>query len=66
MLSTDAIPQVLLEVKIAEVQKTIDDKLGAQLSSKGSNGSAVSGSLGFLSGAAGAISFGKGESPLIC
>jgi pilus assembly protein CpaC len=64
MLSTDAIPQVLLEVKIAEVQKTMDDKLGAQLSSNGAHGSAVSGTTSFLSGAAGVISFGKGSTVL--
>ena len=64
MLATEDIAQVLLEVKVAEVNKTIDDKLGAQLSSNGSKGAATTALTGFLSGAAGSVTFGKGQTAL--
>jgi pilus assembly protein CpaC len=64
MLGALDVPQVMLEVKVAEVEKTIDDRLGGQLSSNGSKGAAATALTGFLSGASGVITFGKGQTVL--
>ncbi len=60
MLGTQDPAQVLLEVRVAEIQKTLDDKLGGSLLSRNSYGSATSANLGFSSGSAGTLTFGKG------
>lgn len=59
MLSSSDVPQVMLEVKIAEVQKNQDDKLGASLTTGNAGVSAALG-FGFAPAAAGVITFGKG------
>jgi len=59
MLTTDDLPQVLLEVKVAEIDKSVADRLGVQVS--GSNftfnpiGSAASAATTTLSGTIGSI-----------
>ncbi len=59
MLATQDIAQVLLEVKVAEVNKTIDDKLGAGGIWNGDTGSNLGISSGFSAGSAGSITMGK-------
>ena len=50
-LGTGDVPQVLLEVKVAEVSKKLTDKLGASISASGSRGSFTYSLLGgFLTG----------------
>jgi pilus assembly protein CpaC len=61
MLSITAPQQVLLEVKIAEVSKTLLDQLGANVDIKGTAGSWAYNLLGnFASGAGGVLSAQKG------
>ncbi len=60
LMGTKDPAQVLLEVRVAEIQKTLDDKLGGSLLSRNSHGSAAAANLGFASGSAGTLSFGKG------
>ncbi len=64
MLGTRDVSQVLLEVRVAEIEKTLDDKMGASFTSNNSKGAAATATLGFLSGSAGTISLGKGISNL--
>ncbi|CAG9179343.1 type II and III secretion system protein family protein [Cupriavidus pampae] len=60
MLSVDAPQQVMLEVKVAEVSKTLIDQLGAAANLQGAFGSWQFGLLAnFLSGGAGAITGAK-------
>ncbi len=59
MLVTQDIAQVLLEVKVAEVSKTIDDKLGAGGIWSGDTGSNLGINSGFSAGSAGTITMGK-------
>jgi len=59
MLVTQDIAQVLLEVKVAEVNKTIDDKLGAGGIWSGDTGSNLGINSGFSAGSAGSITMGK-------
>ncbi len=59
MLATQEIAQVLLEVKVAEVNKTIDDKLGATGIWSGDTGSNLGINSAFSSGSAGSITMGK-------
>ena len=59
MLVTQDIAQVLLEVKVAEVNKTIDDKLGAGGIWSGDTGSNLGVNSGFSAGSAGSITMGK-------
>ncbi len=59
MLGTQDIAQVLLEVKVAEIDKTIDDKLGAGGIWSGDAGSNLGINTGFSAGSAGSITFGK-------
>jgi pilus assembly protein CpaC len=59
MLVTQDIAQVLLEVKVAEVNKTIDDKLGAGGLWSGDTGSNLGINSGFSAGSAGSITMGK-------
>lgn len=61
MLQTAAPQQVMLEVKIAEVSKTLLDKLGMNLTADAMRGSWTYTLLSdFLSGGAGVLSAGKG------
>ncbi|MHB8353881.1 MAG: type II and III secretion system protein family protein [Burkholderiales bacterium] len=59
MLVTQDIAQVLLEVKVAEVNKTIDDKLGAGGIWSGDTGSNLGINSGFSAGSAGSVTMGK-------
>ena len=59
MLATQDIAQVLLEVKVAEVDKTIDDKLGAGGIWNGDSSSNLGVNSGFSAGSAGSITIGK-------
>ncbi len=59
MLGTQDIAQVLLEVKVAEVDKTIDDKLGAGGIWSGDTGSNLGINSEFSAGSAGSITMGK-------
>ncbi len=59
MLATQEVAQVLLEVKVAEVNKTIDDKLGASGLWSGDSGSNLGLNSAFSSGSAGSITMGK-------
>ena len=59
MLLTQDIAQVLLEVKVAEVNKTIDDKLGAGGIWSGDTGSNLGVNTAFSAGSAGSITMGK-------
>ncbi|RLK44382.1 type II and III secretion system protein family protein [Cupriavidus plantarum] len=60
MLSVDAPQQVMLEVKVAEVSKTLIDQLGAAANLQGAFGSWSFGLLAnFLSGASGVITGSK-------
>jgi len=59
MLVTQEIAQVLLEVKVAEVNKTIDDKLGAGGIWSGDTGSNLGVNSGFSAGSAGSVTMGK-------
>jgi pilus assembly protein CpaC len=60
MLSIRAPQQVMLEVKVAEVSKTLLDKLGAEFSANKTNGDWTYGIVSkFLSGAAGGLGAAK-------
>ncbi len=59
LLATRDVAQVMLEVKVAEVQKSIDDKLGGSVRVGGA-GAAAGTSTQFLSGSAGSISILNG------
>jgi pilus assembly protein CpaC len=53
LMSVGEVPQVMLEVKVAEVSKKLTEKLGAQLSSNGARGSFSYALIGnFLTGGA--------------
>ena len=63
MLTVSAPQQVMLEVKVAEVSKSLLDKLGSEFSMTGNNGDWSYGILtGFLSESAGAIGAAKSAS----
>lgn len=65
MLQVAAPQQVMLEVKMAEVSKTILDKLGASFTSSRTNGSAVYGiAAGFLSLGGGKFTFNNGNTSI--
>ncbi|GAB3545516.1 hypothetical protein GCM10027343_22040 [Noviherbaspirillum agri] len=65
MLSTGDVPQVMLEVKVAEVSKTLIDKLGAQFSGTRHNGNFTYSLLtGLLSKASGALTIAEGATNL--
>jgi len=63
MLTISAPQQVMLEVKVAEISKTLLDKLGAEFSMTGSGGEWSTGILTeFLSGSAGVMGAAKSAS----
>lgn len=65
MLSTDDVPQVMLEVKVAEVSKTLIDKLGTQFSGTRHNGNFTYSLLtSLLSKSAGALTIAQGATNL--
>lgn len=65
LLSTTDVPQVMLEVKVAEVSKSLIDKLGAQFSGTRNAGNFTYSLLSdFLSQAGGALSIAQGATRL--
>ena len=65
MLQVAAPQQVMLEVKMAEVSKTLLDKLGASFATSRTNGSAVYGiAAGFLSLGGGKFTFNNGNTAI--
>jgi pilus assembly protein CpaC len=61
MLRTDDVPQVMLEVKVAEVSKKLTDRLGVEFSVSGNRGSFTYSILGnFLTGGALSVPPGSG------
>jgi pilus assembly protein CpaC len=66
LLQVSAPQQVMLEVKVAEVSRTLLDKLGAQLNWRGTSGSwAYSILSDFLSNSSGAVTASKGPGRLL-
>lgn len=65
LMSTTDPMQVMLEVKVAEVAKTVIDKLGAEATLRGSSGGTAFMLLSrMLTGAAGGVAIGRGRSSI--
>jgi len=61
MLSTDDLPQVLIEVKIAEIDKTVADNLGIQMSGTNFSFNMLSGAPALGFGATASATMGAGS-----